>query len=307
MRNNTFLVITILLVGGLFCLGIKKWGNTTPFPDHRGTKFPTSNIQQMSNRQPATGFQPSVSSNLSGKSIVSTSYSRGTKLHTNTPQTYGETQLQGFAKPRSAQYGNEYRLHSSASAQTHSIGDAYVGATSISASRGSAIGNNRSGYSATITSLALPSSGSSQFLALNNATMAEENLIARKNRSLPRIGYTTANNDSGDTRRKIYRGEEPDEDGEYYDPELGEWVKAPTGDSNITGLGAGQFTGQEAIINGITYVWNGSTWDKKATNPSEVDYPLGNGAWLLLLLAAAYAVKIRRKGIAQRQIKKVIE
>ena len=101
-------------------------------------------------------------------------------------------------------------------------------------------------------------------------------------RATPHIGYTT--NDSGNTRRRVYRpGISEEDDGWYYDTDENEWKEIPTGG--------------EKMIDGILCVWNGTEWVPKegVQDPSEVDYPVGNGVWILILLAKAYTTLKRNK------------
>ena len=92
--------------------------------------------------------------------------------------------------------------------------------------------------------------------------------------------YNPANSTgNGRTKRKTYYHGTSQIDGEgyYYDEDLEDYAKAPTGTSNITGLGAGTFVGQEAMYNGCTYRWDGSKWILISGTPSEVDLGGGGG------------------------------
>ena len=287
MRNNTFLVITILLVGGLFCWGIKKWGNSS-FPDQRGLQLaPTSNIQYR-------GSQPRRNEAATRQTIGTPSYrpQAATRLTTIRGTSYSPHRDEVATRLAigSASTGS-YTLHSSAASSLHSVG----GGNSISASglqgQKRASGNAAGGSTyAGVASLLMPT------LAFNTLSAADATNPATTRstiRSIQRIGYTTTDsNNSGDTRRKVYRpGVSEEDEGWYWDEEKGGWYEIPTGTSNIGGLGEGTFTGQQVLHNGDLYQWNGTEWVKISEDPSEVDYPVGDGAWLLLLLALAYAAR----------------
>ena len=271
MRNNHIIFTIIILTGALFILAHYLTKDDS-FPSQMGTATvsPTTNVRFSSQNTP-TYSAPTIS-------LMRRSTSLGT--YSSSSAAYN-TQLPTRSLQRGA-YNTELSTRSlQSSATLHSYGG---GATSGSAY--SVAGGTTSSTSSSSASYSVPTFAT---MGSNNTmpTLADASTLSQS--ATP---YTATTNFV--TRRKIYSGETPDEDGEYYDPELEAWVKAPTGTSNIDGLGAGQFNGQEAMYNGKIYVWDAATskwYEKGVENPSEVNGPIGDGLWILLLLALLLAAK----------------
>ena len=306
MRNNVFLIITILLVGGLFSLGIKNIGRNNSIPDRRGTyKSPTNSINY-SSRQSIISSQQSAdygakfkvqSSRSLVRPIADQGYGsrfkvQGSKTHPNPslvgrPTTYNSRPTTFPILDRRGRGGRIIQptttLHTSSSAQTHSVGGGTESSRfSVQGSINgkSSAGSYSGGYSGGGLAFALPTVNNSSLLALNSATSDEAD-TRRQLRTLPRIGYTTQNIAYNGVRKRA----------PYYDEGDGKWYDDETGDevhpgSNIPGLDAGGYVGQTISYGGKNYQWNGSEWVDVASDP----LPVGNGVWILLLLAMAYAV-----------------
>lgn len=290
MRNNTFLVITILLVGALFCLGVKKW-ETKKFPDQRGQYIaPRSNIQyrgsQISRDENATRPTINYGKNLTTRHYANKrrvgisslpSESNGVGMFSSQTYDIRRTEASSLHSGNNGASGQLY-LHSTAT--MHSVGG---GISSNASNTGIAIRRNTNNYSVNtggVASLSLPTINNSSLLAINNA-IPDETKVRSQMRTVPRIGYSTQNTAYNGIRKRA----------PYYDEGDGKWYDDETGDevhpgSNIPGLDAGGYVGQTTTFGGKNYQWNGTEWVDLAPNP----LPIGNGLWILLLLAVVYGI-----------------
>lgn len=107
-------------------------------------------------------------------------------------------------------------------------------------------------------------------------------------------------NTGGNARRgarKAKPGYEGGNEGDTVDDEGGKWVWDENSWDWIWVPGADPAVGATKVIDGVTYRWNGYSWESLTDN-GEVGQPIGDTPWLLLLLlCGSYAafLALRRR------------
>ena len=198
--------------------------------------------------------------------------------HHSTPMISGDAVRAyahaGHATMPTASYGSSsgFRIHTTSSATVHSIGGGGSTGGGMMSSGGG--GSSSRGIRYSGGSVSMP------ILAVNSSMMAAPS-TSGTSASLP-VGPRRAQ----PTVPGDYDGEWSDagaEDGNWYrwDDWAGVWVPPTEGDTRIEG--------------GVTYKWNGTSWDPIG-DQGDPGVPVGATPWILmLLLAGAYALRLRIK------------
>ena len=205
--------------------------------------------------------------------VMRTSYRHSTPMISgDAVRAYAHT---GHATMPTASYGSSsgFRIHTTSSATVHSIGGG--GSTGGGMMNGSGSASSARGIRYSGGSVSMP------MLAMNSSMMTSPVLATEQ--SMPRaIGPRRAQpKDPG-----AYDGEWSDAgagDGDWYrwDDWAGKWVAPEQGDTRIEG--------------GVTYKWDGTSW-VPVCDQGDPGVPVGATPWILmLLLAGAYALRLRIK------------
>ena len=173
--------------------------------------------------------------------------------------------------PKATSSGSGFKIHTTSSASVHSIGGGGAGGGGSMSGGSSFSSSSSKGLNYSGGSVSIPT------LAVNSSMMAAP--VAAAEPSMPRaIGPRRARPTDPGTDGEWSDGGVGDGDWYRWDDWEGEWVTPEVGDTRMEG--------------GVTYKWNGTSWDSigdqgDPTNPQ----PLGATPWLLMmLLACAYAV-----------------
>ncbi len=198
-----------------------------------------------------------------------------TSYRHSTPMISGDA-VRAYAHTGHATYTvhhTPYTIHTTSSATVHSIGGG--GSTGGGMMNGSGSASSARGIRYSGGSVSMP------LLAMNSSMMT--NPVLATEQSMPRaIGPRRAQpkDPGGDD------GEWSDDgagDGQWYrwDDWAGKWVAPELGDTRIEG--------------GVTYKWDGTSW-VPVCDQGDPGVPVGATPWILmLLLAGAYALRLRIK------------
>ncbi len=266
MKNHSFILIIIIILCGIFLFATKsliRRDNT--FPDQRGTLSPTSRISKVA---PSKNFQQGM---VSEPQI---------SMH-----SVGAIRTKGisYSSPRGGYLSSSVNSHSTttvgrighlgSSAAVHSVGGGYSSATNIrnsSSRQSSTTGASSLAYSgiSSVPSVSYNKKSSSHNFTQDNSTSAA---AASQLSTMAPFSSTTSylmeqyqnplynTVDQSlltpqTTRRRSYTGNAPtDGNGNYWDEEEEEWLPIP-GSSTTPQIG------DTKVIDGNTYVYNGTTW-----------------------------------------------
>lgn len=276
MRNNTFTFLSILLIGGLLCLGLDRW-KSSPFPDKRGNISPVSNIRYSNRQQSDALLLPSSNTPIA---LPSYSGSLATARHRILPNGYSaSSKVSSYGNGFGSSNGSDHFIYVSSSAQMHST----VGTGSYNIAQSgdirSSINRNTKQNNATRNIAVLPTTNN-KWLALVAETASDAETAQMIARNGSRIGYTTNVGSATGTRKRVPVYD--DSDGKWYDDETGDEVHPG---SNVPGLDPGGYTGQTITFGGKQYQWNGSEWVDVTYQPM----PISGGLMIILVLAIIYA------------------
>lgn len=207
--------------------------------------------------------------------VMRSSYQHSTPMISgDAVRAYAHT---GHATMPVASYGSSsgFRIHTTSSASVHSIGgggSAGGGGMMSSSGGSSSRGIRYSGGGVSMPTLALNTStlATTSYSSAQASTMAGQTRFGISPRRVPGIDGS-------------YDGEWKLDGGIWYrwDDWAGEWVTPELGDTRIEG--------------GVTYKWNGTSWDPVG-DQGDPGVPVGATPWILmLLLAGAYALRLRIK------------
>ena len=186
----------------------------------------------------------------------------------------------GHASMPAASTASSFRLHTTSSATVHTIGAGGGGGGISSGGTSShSRGTTNSGVSVSMPGLAMVTPlRATTYISSESSYLSGQSVEA----DAAYHGFGSPRRTPGITGDEE-EGDEAEDDGKYWYWDGEQWVE--NGDIPI---------GTTKIEGGITYRWNGSSWEI-VSDQQDPGLPLGDAPWLfLVILAAAYLMRKRK-------------
>ncbi len=261
------MIVVAVLSGVFFWAARFTLREKDHFPDHRGTKSPTTGLS-FSSSPAQYGLSGVPSARMQGMRRV------GTMTTTYTSRTYSQPSERTYtASPMTLSVpvqGGGLRLSSGSTVRSYGSGTGVSSASSTSTTRSNTRSTAGGGHGLVSTVGGLSNTSITQSTLIAQAASTESSL-----RPTRQLTLLTESNYSSVVKRKGYGYGDDEKD-----------------DPNLPSEGKDGDRWQDK--DGNWYTWYLGGWHKDASEAGEDGAPIGNGLALLLLMAAGWAVKKKK-------------